>query len=107
MIDILNSPVGVAFVGGILSIIGIAVAEFMRRQNKALKEVRADTAVAREQTANSHTTNLRDDIDRVLHGIDKLAARVDALGVDLAWERRERMDVASRLTRHELACASA
>jgi hypothetical protein len=104
---ILNSPVGVALVTGLLSVIGIAVAEFMRRNHKALKEVRATTEASREQVQNSHSTNLRDDLDEVMQGVRALllgqerhTEQIETISVDLAWERRERGDLARRLDTH-------
>jgi len=105
MNEILNSGVAVAFISGVLAIIGGAVAEFMRRNHNALKEVRATSEAAREQVQNSHSTNLRDDLDEVIQGVRTLldgqrvhTEQITNLGVDLAWERRERMDLARRLT---------
>ena len=107
MMDILNSGVGIALVTGVLSIIGIAVAEILRRQHKAIGEVKENSNIVREQTQNSHKTNLRDDIDRVLHGIDMLTEQMNVVRLDTAWERRERMDLANRLERHLETCAPA
>lgn len=106
MIEALNSGVGVALVTGILSIIGIAVAEVLRRQHKAIGAVKANSDIVREQTQNSHKTNLRDDIDRVLHGIDTLTEQMNVIRLDTAWERRERMDLAARFERHLIDCTA-
>lgn len=87
----------------------------LRRQHKAISEVRINSeqarehsAVARQQVQNSHTTNLRDDIDDLKAGIqsvlDMQLIHTDAivtLRQDLTWERRERIDVAARLSRIE------
>lgn len=50
-----------------------------------------------EQVQNSHNTNLRDDIDRVIAGLDRVDERVATVGMDVAWLRREQLDQAHRL----------
>jgi len=103
---LLDTDGGVALISGVLALIGIIVGEVLRRQGNALKEVREHAAAVREQTQNSHTTNLRDDIDAVKDGVSALlmgqqlhADAITNLRTDLAWERRERMDLASRVSR--------
>jgi hypothetical protein len=51
----------------------------------------------REQVQNSHGTNLRDDVDRVLNGIDRLADQMATVQLDVSWIRREQLDQADRL----------
>lgn len=103
---LLESPVVVAFVTGLLAIIGTAVAEVLRRQHKAIGALKENSDIVREQTQNSHKTNLRDDIDRVIHGIDMLTEQMNVIRLDTAWERRERMDLAARFERHMADCAA-
>lgn len=104
MIDILNSGVGVALVTGLLSIIGIAVAEILRRQHKAIGAVKANSDIVLEQTQNSHRTNLRDDLDavhrdvrQVLDVLRQHGVEIGGLRRDLSHERDERLDVSRRV----------
>lgn len=111
---LLNSEVAVAFITGLLGVIGIGVGEVLRRQCKAIKGVREDSAVAREQVQNKHGTNLRDDLDLMAHDIKTLVrgqeqhqqmleahqTALSSLRVDMSWERRERMALASRIQWH-------
>ncbi|MFD7259311.1 DUF2746 domain-containing protein [Streptomyces sp. NPDC059874] len=97
-----GSAIAVAFVG--------VAAEFMRRQAHALGEVREHVQEARDQVANTHSTNLRDDLDAVAHRIDRVLALqvrhsedIAALRTDIAHERRERLAVAERLDDHVAA----
>lgn len=85
----------------------IALLEFMRRQHKAIGEVRETASITREQVQNSHTTNLRDDIDRVLTGIDMLhensrqhGYELGHLRRDLQQERIERQALSERVDAH-------
>ncbi|MFI5863571.1 DUF2746 domain-containing protein [Streptomyces sp. NPDC051546] len=94
-----GSTVGVA-------LLGIA-AEFMRRQAKAINAVAEHAQEARDQVANTHTTNLRDDLDAVAYAIDRVLALqarhsddIAALRTDISHERRERLAVAERLDDH-------
>ncbi|MEU0739267.1 DUF2746 domain-containing protein [Streptomyces sp. NPDC006134] len=77
-----------------------AVAELLRRQHRVMGEVR-------EQVSNTHQTNLRDDLDRVIAGLDRVLAGqtehsrdIAALRADLSHERVERLAVAERLDHH-------
>ncbi|MCY0933621.1 DUF2746 domain-containing protein [Streptomyces sp. H34-S4] len=104
-----GSTVGVA-------LLGIA-AEFMRRQAKAISAVAEHAQEARDQVANTHDTNLRDDLDSVMHRIDRVLAgqalhgealsrqgeEIAGLRQDVAHERRERLAVAERLDDHMAA----
>jgi hypothetical protein len=92
--------------------VGIVI-ELLRRQANALNEVRAHTAEARDQVANTHDTNLRDDLDAVAYRIDRVLALqerhsedIAALRSDIAHERRERLAVAERLDDHMAANAA-
>lgn len=49
--------------GGTLALLGTVLAQ-MGQQGRLMRRVSKDAAASREQTQNSHTINLRDDIDR-------------------------------------------
>ena len=51
-------------------------------QNRKLRTIGEDAREARDQTANSHGTNLRDDLDRIEGKVDRTAADVRALHDD-------------------------
>ncbi|WDS51741.1 membrane protein [Streptomyces phage Triumph] len=100
--------------GGTLGValLGIA-AEFLRRQAKAISEVADNAQEARDQVANTHSTNLRDDLDAVAYRIDRVLALqeqhsndIAALRADIAHERRERLAVSERLDDHMAANAA-
>lgn len=91
----------VAFITSGCALVGVLVSVLVPlawKQRKVIAEVR-------DQVANSHsTTNLRDDLDRVLDGISLLhqgqrqhTEDISNLRTDIAWERRERMDLARRV----------
>ncbi|MFC4089363.1 DUF2746 domain-containing protein [Micromonospora sp. GCM10011541] len=95
MID-LEPTVQVAIVGGVFGVL----AELLRRQHKRLGEVK-------EHVANSHTTNLRDDIDKVLAGLGQVietqrqhGKEISGIREEIRHERVERMDVERRLDQH-------
>jgi hypothetical protein len=110
MTNAMEPTVQVALVstGGtiLVTLIGVCV-EFMRRQHKALTEVRDNTQEARDQVANSHSTNLRDDMDRlhddvreVLDVLRQHGSEIGGLRADLRQERVERLAVSERLDNH-------
>jgi hypothetical protein len=94
---------GVTLLVALVSIAG----EMVRRQGKVLHHVK-------EQVANSHTTNLRDDLDRVIGGLERVLENQDMhdgllkahgyelgyLRKDMQQERRERQVVEERLDSH-------
>jgi len=49
--------------GGLLGILGTLIAK-VNHVGRRVKEVGKDATIAREQTQNSHDTNLRDNIDK-------------------------------------------
>lgn len=68
---------------------------------------RRHVADVREQVKNSHGTNLRDDIDRVLDGMELLlesqrqhAKEIGGLREEMRHERVERRDLEQRLDDH-------
>ncbi|GGU41408.1 hypothetical protein GCM10010211_00470 [Streptomyces albospinus] len=90
----------------VAALVGVLV-ELVRRQGTALAEVREHAQEAREQVSNDHSTNLRDDVDRVIRGLDRVldgqaqhSRDIAALRTDLAHERTERLVVAERLDAH-------
>ncbi|MDX3525066.1 DUF2746 domain-containing protein [Streptomyces sp. ID05-39B] len=101
-------------VGGtiLVTLLGIG-AELMRRQMKAIGEVADNAQEARDQVSNTHSTNLRDDLDAVASRIDRVLAlqemhstEIAGLRADIAHERRERLAVAERLDDHVAATAA-
>ncbi|WP_438470800.1 DUF2746 domain-containing protein [Streptomyces asiaticus] len=95
-----------------VALVGVIV-ELLRRQAAALSEVREDVQVAREHVANTHETNLRDDIDSVMQRLDRVIdgqerheTALSALRDEIAHERRERLAVAERLDDHIAASAA-
>ncbi|MFD6636776.1 hypothetical protein ACFWDN_13275 [Micromonospora chalcea] len=103
----LEPTVQVALVTGAFGLL----LEVLRRQNNKLNEVKADTQAARSQVQNSHATNLRDDLDKVINGLDRVidgqerhdealrqqGQEIGGLRRDLAHERVERLSVAERV----------
>lgn len=103
-----------------VALLGIA-AEFMRRQAKAITEVAGHAQEARDQVANTHSTNLRDDLDSVMYRLDRVldgqarheeslreqGREISELRSDIAHERTERLAVAKRLDQHVSTVASA
>ncbi|MFI2673997.1 DUF2746 domain-containing protein [Streptomyces albidoflavus] len=90
----------------LVALVGVLV-ELVRRQGTAIAEVREHAQEARDQVSNTHTTNLRDDLDRVIAGLDRVldgqaehGRDIRELRVDLSHERAERLAVAERLDSH-------
>ncbi|ANT41097.1 hypothetical protein BI024_gp27 [Streptomyces phage Nanodon] len=105
-----ESPTQVALIttGGTIAVALIgALVELLRRQHNAIEEVRENAREARDQVANTHSTNLRDDLDE-LHGdvrealtvLNRHGELLVSLHEDLRQERRERLAVADRLDDH-------
>lgn len=95
-----------------VALVGVVV-ELLRRQSKAISTVAEHAAEARDQVANTHSTNLRDDLDAVAYRIDRVlelqerhSEDIAALRQDIAHERRERLAVAERLDDHMAATAA-
>ncbi|AKY03709.1 hypothetical protein AVT26_gp27 [Streptomyces phage Lannister] len=89
-----------------MALIG-AVVEMLRRQHNAIEEVRENAREARDQVANTHSTNLRDDLDdlhedvrEVLRVLQRHTEEIGGLRDDLRQERRERLAVSDRLDDH-------
>ncbi|MFF4244298.1 DUF2746 domain-containing protein [Streptomyces sp. NPDC001822] len=100
--------VAIVTAGGTLGValVGVLV-EMVRRQGTALAQVREHTEEARDQVSNTHSTNLRDDLDRVIAGLDRVlegqvehSRDIRGLRADLSHERAERLAVSERLDSH-------
>lgn len=96
----------------LVTLIGVVV-EMLRRNHKALTEVQENAQIARDQVANSHSTNLRDDMDRlhddvreVLDVLRQHGSEIGGLRADLRQERVERLAVSERLDHHLTTVAS-
>ncbi|WP_031513722.1 DUF2746 domain-containing protein [Streptomyces sp. NRRL F-5123] len=106
-----NVQVSLITAGGAVAVAGLGLlVEYMRRQVNAMSEVRENVQVARDHVANTHTTNLRDDLDSVAAQLNRVlelqelhGRELGALREDMAHERRERLAVASRLDDHMAA----
>ncbi|MEV1109927.1 DUF2746 domain-containing protein [Micromonospora sp. NPDC049751] len=87
----------------VVGLIGVLV-ELLRRQNKKLSEVKDHASAARDQVQNSHKTNLRDDVDRVIAGLEQLlegqrqhTRDIGGLRDEIRHERVERLEVERRV----------
>ncbi|NWF28256.1 DUF2746 domain-containing protein [Streptomyces sp. PKU-EA00015] len=103
-----NVQVALVSAGGVVTaaFMGVLV-ELVRRQGTALAEVREHAQEARDQVSNTHTTNLRDDLDQVISGLDQVlegqaehSRDIRELRTELSHERSERLAVAERLDTH-------
>ncbi|NUK41797.1 DUF2746 domain-containing protein [Streptomyces lunaelactis] len=103
-----NVQVALVSAGGVITaaFMGVVI-ELVRRQGTALAEVREHAQEAREQVSNTHTTNLRDDLDRVISGLDRVlegqaehSRDIRELRAELSHERIERLAVSERLDTH-------
>lgn len=97
----LDPIVQVAFVSGGFGLLSLIVSELrLRKQAGQIGEIS-------EQVKNSHETNLRDDVDRVLSGVETLVEAQrrqgqDITGIreDVRMERTERVALSDRLDDH-------
>lgn len=83
----------------IVALVSVAL-ELLRRSHRRLGQVR-------NQVENSHGSNLRDDIDKVIAAVARIEATqtlhttgITDLRAELRHERAERLDVERRLTKH-------
>jgi len=88
-----------------VALIGVML-EMMRRNHKKLGDVQQNTKDAVHQVQNSHSTNLRDDIDRVLQSLDRVELTqrlhgkdIGGLREEMRQERVERNDLERRVDR--------
>lgn len=77
-------------------------------QNKRITEQQKNLAEVHDQVQNSHKTNLRDDMDRVLDKLDDVIGgqrrhdkEIAGIREDLRQERQERMALAARVDNWE------
>lgn len=96
---------------GLLAALVGVLAEALRRQGKAIDEVRDHAHTVVNEVSNDHRTNLRDDVDRVLDGLRRVldgqarhdtalrqhGAEIGGLRRELGQERVERLAVAERV----------
>lgn len=109
-----------AFASVIVALLGL-LAEAMRRNHNAVRAIKKDTVNTKEQVANSHSTNLREDIDVITGLVEKVAVNTEKLRdgqanivsrvselrndqhqsrVDAAQERVERQQADARIDAH-------
>lgn len=104
-LDAINEPtVLVAIVTTVGAIALALIGLFVDWAKRKLDLIHDHAYASREQVQNSHTTNLREDMDRmhndiraVLIATDRNAEAIQAVAEDLRIERRERMAVAHRV----------
>ncbi|WJN63041.1 tail needle protein [Streptomyces phage phiScoe3] len=96
-----------------VAMLGVFV-ELLRRNHKALSEVKENAQEARDQVANTHSTNLRDDLDRVHDDVREVldvlrqhGSEIAGLRTDLRQERVERHALSERVDHHLATVASA
>lgn len=90
----MDSNLFVALIGGTFTLLTAVSVEWQRRQHNAVREVRA-------QVKNSHSTNLRDDIDRVLRALERQEGALGGIRTDMRVEREERLTLERRVDRFE------
>ncbi|MFG1602839.1 hypothetical protein [Actinoplanes sp. NPDC049265] len=105
----LEAPVQAAVVtatGAVLAALIGVLLEMVRRSHKKLGQVEQKADVAVSQVHNSHATNLRDDIDRVLASLDRVehtqrlhTKEIGGLREEIRHERVERNDLERRVDR--------
>lgn len=85
---------------GLITVVGGIIVAFINKLNVTDKKVDTivqDAREAREQTANTHTTNLRDDLDRAINGIDTLKSMVEDLATTQKLQGNEVRRITKRL----------
>lgn len=105
----------IAVIGGVLTALVTLLVKWLERKLNLIGEATAVAAThakqAKEQVANSHSTNLRDDMDRLHDDVRLILSRLDEHGsdlkrhgseiggirTDLRIERQERMALAQRV----------
>ena len=89
----------------VLAVTGIvAVTNFLSSRSQ-----RADLREVKEQVANTHDTNLRHDVDKLINGVSELIGQgrqtskdIGGLREELRTERLERIEQSKRLHRVEI-----
>lgn len=82
--------VGNAWIGLVLIVAAAVPSIFAHRNQRGINEVR-------DQVKNAHRTNLRDDVDRAVYGVERLAVEVRSLRTELADEENRRRDHVAEL----------
>jgi hypothetical protein len=85
--------VGNAWIGLVLIAVAAVPSFYARRNHATLTDVKAQVVNGHGHTA----TNMRDDIDRAIRGIDNLAGDVRALKADLMYEEERRRSAIEEL----------
>lgn len=104
----MDATVQVALIAGSFSLLPLVAGELrQRKQSRHLAKQDQHLDQIRHQVQNSHDTNLREDVDRVLSGVDTLvdgqrrhSRELGDLRQDMRLERTERIAVADRLDDH-------
>ena len=110
----MNVHLPVEFAAGLAGLIltvfsglGLLVNAWFKRLAKSIETVKVDSktaavesAAAREQVKNTHDTNLREDLDKVLNLTEHVAARVDVLN-DSVQVLKDALET-SRIDRHDM-----
>lgn len=95
--------VWIALITGLGLILAAAVGGIMdqvRRNRASLTSLAESAHATREQVQNSHSTNLRDDIDGIHSDVRLILASLERLNVELAAERAARIKGDDALAEH-------
>lgn len=119
----MDPQVQVALISAGVAVFLALFGEGWRRQHKAITETRDNSREAKEQVKNSHTTNLRDDIDDVRESVrevhhefantllnlaavqQRLVDGMEGIREDQRQERAERIEVARMVERQRIEVA--
>lgn len=79
--------------------VSVALIPYMvqRRRNRDMASI---LATIHEQVANTHTTNLREDLDAMTERLDRISHDIGAVKVDVGGVRVQVRTLAKRLTDH-------
>ncbi|QXN74247.1 membrane protein [Gordonia phage ObLaDi] len=88
---------GAYLIVGLPGVIGAVLAGYAAMRNgKATKELQATTSEVRDQVANSHTINLRDDLDGkhldTAAAFDRIERRLEIVGEQVNLTREEAIE---------------
>lgn len=95
----MDSDIIIALVTAGFALVGAIGVELIRRHSQTA----ADIAITREQVQNSHTTNLREDIDELHADVRRVLTELTEVRKDLQVERQERLALSDRLDKHKHA----
>lgn len=100
----MTEPLMVAFVSGgflLVATLITAIVPALIKQGRLIQGIQEDASASREQVQNNHRTNLRDDLDKALRGIDQLlvgqgrhAEDIGLLQLDITWLKGEQRNLA-------------